>query len=62
MMQDTGDSGQDLVLAATDLIALLLREEWWQDLLVLPELEVGSAAQKWVCVGSVFTNESRGHR
>lgn len=59
MMQDSGDSGQDLASGSnTPDCPFVQREEWWQDLLVFPALEVGSAAQKWVCLGSVFKNES----
>lgn len=44
MMQDSGDSGQDLVPSGNRPdCPFVQREQWWQDLLVLP-LEVGSAA------------------
>lgn len=64
MVQDSGDSGQDPAPGSNRGLdhPFVQSEEWWQDLLVLPALEVGSSAQKWVCVGSVFKDESRGDR
>ncbi|XP_064568342.1 microsomal triglyceride transfer protein large subunit isoform X2 [Zonotrichia leucophrys gambelii] len=46
MMQDSGNSGQDLAPGRNRADGpFIQREEWWQDLLVLPALEINSVAK-----------------